>query len=110
MVSGVGCDAVVASGEWPCSVCKRGVGRNSIICCVCDEWVHKRCSGAYGTLWNVTTLSVPHAKRTQMVEPRLERIDLGDTTLECVDKFCYLGEMIGESGVPGRSSGSCYHN
>ena len=29
----------------PCSVCGRGVGRNSIMCLKCTCWAHKRCSG-----------------------------------------------------------------
>jgi hypothetical protein len=33
------------SGEHPCGVCRKGVGRNSIFCVECHRWVHKRCSG-----------------------------------------------------------------
>ena len=32
------------SGRYPCSVCGRGVGANSILCVACDKWCHKRCS------------------------------------------------------------------
>ena len=31
---------------WPCVVCGKGVGANSIQCTDCCGWVHKRCSGA----------------------------------------------------------------
>ena len=30
--------------RWPCGVCGRGVGRNSIRCTNCQKWVHKKCS------------------------------------------------------------------
>jgi len=46
MVIGAG----VVSEEWPCAVCKKGVGRNSIMCCMCEGWVYMRCSGVYGRL------------------------------------------------------------
>ena len=38
------------SGKWPCGVCGKGVGRNSILCTQCGKWIHKRCSGVKGSL------------------------------------------------------------
>jgi hypothetical protein len=38
------------SGDYPCSVCRRNVKRNSIECVVCKKWVHKKCSGVKGKL------------------------------------------------------------
>jgi len=37
-------------------------------------------------------------RENYIVELRIERIDVGDATLECVDEFCYLGDMIGAGG------------
>ena len=31
--------------RWPCGVCGRGVGSNSIQCTSCKKWVHRKCSG-----------------------------------------------------------------
>ena len=31
------------SGQFPCNVCRKRVGRNSILCVECQRWVHKRC-------------------------------------------------------------------
>merc|ERR1712035_298602 len=45
MISIAGGDRVVAEGKWPCSICQKGVGRNSVMCKTCGRWVHKRCSG-----------------------------------------------------------------
>jgi len=46
---------VVISGEqqkvtqrdvrWPCGVCGRGIGNNSIQCTSCQKWVHSKCCG-----------------------------------------------------------------
>ena len=33
------------SGKRPCSVCRKGVASNSILCIECLRWVHKRCRG-----------------------------------------------------------------
>uniref|UniRef100_A0A0L8FU79 Reverse transcriptase domain-containing protein n=1 Tax=Octopus bimaculoides TaxID=37653 RepID=A0A0L8FU79_OCTBM len=32
------------SGRWPCPICRKGVGRNSIRCTQCKLWTHKRSS------------------------------------------------------------------
>ena len=38
------------SGNFPCGVCRKGVGNNSIYCEGCSYWVHKKCSGIAGAL------------------------------------------------------------
>jgi len=30
--------------RWPCGVCGRGIGNNSIKCTGCQKWVHRKCS------------------------------------------------------------------
>ena len=45
MISGTGLDLLQSSGEFPCAVCRTGVGSNSIFCNGCKHWVHKKCSG-----------------------------------------------------------------
>ena len=39
-----------ASGKYPCGLCNKGVGKNSIYCSFWKHWVHKRCSGLKGRL------------------------------------------------------------
>ena len=46
MRSGKSGGEIVKTGRWPCAVCGKGVGANSIQCSDCCGWVHKRCSGA----------------------------------------------------------------
>ena len=41
MVSGVNFQMLKDSGKYPCSVCRKGVGANSIYCAGCSHWVHK---------------------------------------------------------------------
>ena len=31
--------------RWPCVVCSKGVGSNSVQCSSCQKWVHEKCSG-----------------------------------------------------------------
>ena len=44
MVSGDGSGVQEQSGTYPCGVCGKGVGVNSIQCSLCTKWVHKKCS------------------------------------------------------------------
>ena len=45
MICDTGLDLLQSSGEFPCAVCRTGVGSNSIFCNGCKHWVHKKCSG-----------------------------------------------------------------
>ena len=36
--------------RWPCVVCSKGVGSNSLQCTSCQKWVHKKCSGIKGSM------------------------------------------------------------
>ena len=42
---GTGLDLLQSSGEYPCAVCRTGVGNNSIYCNGCKLWVHKNAVG-----------------------------------------------------------------
>ena len=45
MICCTGLDLLQSSGEFPCAVCRTGVGSNSIFCNGCKHWVHKKCCG-----------------------------------------------------------------
>ena len=47
-------DRVEEKSKWPCGVCKKGVGNNSILCHGCKKRIHKRCSGVKGSLHNAS--------------------------------------------------------
>ena len=41
------------TARWPCGVCGRGVGSNTIQCTGCQKWVQKNCSGIIGSISKV---------------------------------------------------------
>jgi len=42
MKNGVG--QVKNTGKFPCRICNKGVGANSINCTACNSWIRKKCS------------------------------------------------------------------
>ena len=44
MISGERQKPVQKTVRWPCGVCGRGVGSNSIQCISYHKWVHKKCA------------------------------------------------------------------
>ena len=55
------------SGKYPCAICRKGVGCNSIECTVCRKWVHGRCSGVKVTSLQgraIFKIPMPYMSRT----------------------------------------------
>ena len=50
MICGMGLDLLQSSGEFPCVVCRNGIGSNSIFCNSCQHWVHVGSSAWQRTL------------------------------------------------------------
>lgn len=93
------CGQVEESGKYPCGVCKKGVGRNSILCRICGKWVHHKCSGIKGKLRNTEfkcAACIAGLQNDRSVKREL--VITPDTSLETVDRFCYLGDMVGAGG------------
>ena len=44
MISGTDLHTLQTSGKYPCAVCRKAVGKNSIFYSGCSFWVHKKCS------------------------------------------------------------------
>ena len=44
MICSTDLDLLQSSGEFPCAICRTGVGSNRIFCNVCKHWAHKKCS------------------------------------------------------------------
>ena len=68
----------IESGNYPCGVCGRGVGRNSIECTTCGKWCHFPCSGLPSL--NVPNFSCP----TCVAGPRVvddDSITIADGTI-----------------------------
>ena len=92
----------VKSGKNPCGVCGKGVGEvSAIFCGGCKKWVHKRCSGVKGKL-----KEDPGYRCAKCIEgccteegADVQEVVLKDGSgLECVEQFCYLGDMLGARG------------
>jgi len=93
------------TGKYPCSVCSKGVGRNSIQCSKCKAWVHKRCSEVKGKLKDITDFKCRKCKNTPVNVESKKNITLEqDVVLDCVTEFCYLGDMLGCGGGAGNAS------
>ena len=101
MVSGVNLQTLKDSGEYPCSVRRKGVGSNSIYCAGCSHWVHKKCSGVTGSLKSNPDYRCSRCKGTARPidgRPHNEWLLMQDKKLDVVDSFCYLGDTIGAGG------------
>jgi len=86
---------VLKAVRWPCGVCGRGVGSNSIQCTSCQKWVHKKCSGIKGSMYKVMKSFIYKGCLNPVINTGHASVDIGaSANLEVVDKFCYLGDML----------------
>ena len=86
------------TGKWPCGVCRKGVGANSIVCTVCKQWVHKRCSGIKGSL-KIVGFECRKCILGDYREEAKKEVEIkSGEKIEYVSKFCYLGDTIGSAG------------
>ena len=76
------------SGKWPCGVCGKGVGRNSILCTQCGKWIHKRCSEVKGSLESWKNLKCGKCLNVvASVEMSGSKAESATVGLESVDTF-----------------------
>ena len=87
MICGTGLDLPHNSGEFPCAICRSGVGSNSIFCNGCKHWVHKKCSGTKDPDYRCTRYQ--GTARPLDGRPQKE-VQVGPDKLEVVASFCYL--------------------
>lgn len=91
-------------GRWPCGVCRKGVGSNSILCQTCNHWVHRKCSGISGRLRADLEFVCKRCEgeiADNIVFPA--SMEYSGGSLEVVENFCYLGDMLGSEGGVERS-------
>src|SRR5437867_2853846 len=96
----VGVGRLENSGKYPCGICRTGVGGNCICCTACKKWIHGRCSGVVGDLAKVQDFKCRNCSGGgRKVVDGVRQFVLGAREeLEVVDKFCYLGDVIGKGG------------
>ena len=87
------------AAKFPCTVCRTGVGSNSIFCNGCKHWVHKKCNG----LKHLTKDPDYRCTRCQGTAHPLDgrpqkEVQGGPDKLEVVLSFCYLGDMLSAAG------------
>ena len=77
---------------WPCGVCNKGVGSNSLQCTGCQRWVHGRCSGMGGGVSRVAQSFICRGCLSPVAGAVRTGVDVGASAkLELVDGFCCLG-------------------
>ena len=121
MITGERQKPVQKAARWPCGVCGRGVGSNSVQCTTCQKWVLKKCSGIKGSVYKVMKSFICRGCSNPVISTGHTSVDLGaSANLEVLDKFCYLGDMLSvdgdadgrwrpESELDGINSDSWYH-
>jgi len=85
--------------RWPCGVCGRGVGSNSIQCTSCWKWVQMKCSGIKGSMFKVMKSFTCKGCLNPVTIAGRTSVDIGaSTNLESMHKLCYLGNMLSVGG------------
>ena len=82
--------------RWPCGVCSKGVGSNSLQCTSCQKWVHKKCRGSMS---KVAKSFICRGCLNPETSAGRTSVDIGASAkLELVDKYCYLGDILSVDG------------
>src|SRR3989442_4895117 len=94
------------SGKFPCEICRKWVAVNSIYCSSCKKWIHKGCSGVVGSLQKMVSFTCMNCTEGgAKVADEVKQFVLGNNDeMEVVEKFCYLGDVIGKGGDAEESS------
>jgi len=90
MISGEWQKAMQKAARWPCGVCGKGVGNNSIQCTSCQMWVHKKCSGMKGGMSKVMKAFVCRGCGNPVTSTGCASVDIGvNANMELVDVFLF---------------------
>ena len=99
LICGTGLDLLQCSGEFPCAVCRTGVGSNSIFCNGCMHWVHKKCIGLKRLKKDPDYICTRCQGTARPLDGRPQKkVHVGPDKLEVVVSFCYLGDMPSAAG------------
>jgi len=70
-----------------------------IQCTSRQKWVHRKCSGIKGSIYEVMKSFVCRACMNPVIGTGCTSVDIGvNASLELVDKFCYFGDMLSVDG------------
>ena len=100
LISAAGQDVLRDTGRFPCAVCRKGVGANSIVCSSCKHWVHKRCSGIRGKLSEDPEYVCPRCLgMARPIDGRTATgVSVNDCLLDVESEFCYIGDVLSAGG------------
>ena len=101
MICGTGLDLLQSSDEFPCAVCRTGVGSSSIFCNGCKHWVHKKCSGLKRLKKDPDYRCTRCQGTARPLDGRPQKeVQVGPDKLEVVASFSYmyLGDMLSAAG------------
>ena len=108
IICGTGLDLMQSSGEFPCAVCRTGVGSKSIFCKGCKHWVHKKCSGLKRLTEDLDSRCTRCQGTARPLDSRAHRdVQVGSDKLEVVASFCYLEDMLSAAGGCELSTTTC---
>ena len=85
------------SCQYPCSVCAKRVGRDSINCTKCENWVQQRCCEIQGSITKAINFI---CRRCQgLLDKNLdEKTTLDGNDVEIADMCSYLGNLLSSEG------------
>ena len=108
MTCGTGLDLLQSSDEFPCAVCRTGVGSNSIFCKGCKHYVHKKCSGLKRLTEDPDYRCTQCQGTARPLDGRPQReVQVRPDKLEVVASFCYLEDMPSAAGGCELSTTTC---
>ncbi len=82
------------SGRYPCGWCGREVGENSVWCAGCERWCHQRCSGVRDVRKAGVGFRCQACVGGGQREVDVTQVRMSEATIEVVDSFCYLGDVV----------------
>ena len=90
----------INKSKYPCGVCGKGVGSNSINCSSCSLWIHKRCTNIKGVLKQNPNFKCKKCRGeiTTPNIPELGPVEIDGGQIEVAKSFCYLGDLLGQRG------------
>ena len=88
----------IRSGRYPCGVCGRGVGVNSVLCVQRSLWCHKRCSGLQRVTGTTNSVCPACARGSSGYTVVDSSFTIDGATVAEVSSFGYLGDVFGQEG------------
>ena len=88
---------VVTSVRYPCAVCGKGVGHNSVLKTICGLWCRNQCSGVRNIV-NAQDFQCPTFKGQNQIEELHDNRQLDGSLVEEVKEFCYLSDRLDFEG------------